>query len=936
MISTVPAKVGPYTLLQSIARGASGEIYLGSTGTSHVAVKVMKIFDEDNEQEEEEVILREIRIAKEINHENVIKLLYHEKNPWYYLVFELCENGDLDTFIHKNFKDKKIPEHQCFKLINQIVAGMKALREKNVVHRDLKLMNLLLDKNYTVKIADFGQSQMTEHSNQLLTTFAGTYMTMAPEMLEKDQKYTAKCDIWSLGVIFYYLLTFTYPYNNKSSFARVLSKEIENITFKDFDGNTWVALVSLVKSMLMIDPEKRLTFEELFQRVDEINNQLYTGLYSDSFKQDSPETFNKWYPITPIFYGRYYYRKVQILNRKFNFSFDRQISIYTQVEEFNLVEDSAIITYADGGRYDGEVRDKLRHGKGTLTMSDGCYYNGEWSNDALNGQGTFLWPDDKCYKGSFVNNIRSGYGELILGDGASYKGGWENNKPHGKGNLMTSDGRNYEGEWVAGQPFKGTLYLPNEEQITGKFVNFLIHDDDAEYVWPSGIKYKGSILEGIITGFGQLELPTGEKYIGEFKEEAINGKGEVILPEGNKFQGTFTTLEFNSFTDFKVKFTSFEGEEYTGWLQNLRMKDRQAYYKWSDGRIYEGPVADGKLDGIGGKLWHLNGEEYEGEWKDNLIHGTGVYTYADGRVYEGNFLEGKPHGIGKMTYANGSSYEGNWEDGLPHGEGKCIMNTGKVYKLQFCAGKQLGTIEEAELPATENHFQEVGYLDGGKYRGMTKDSRRHGKGEYTWPNGDVYRGDFENGERHGYGEMIYANQEIYRGQWKKNSMTGNGESIWPSGKRYIGEFVKNEKTGFGILYEKEMIYKGYFQNGKRHGVGELIYPDQTIYKGKWEDGGLSFGERFNKDGRYEGDFLNLQPHGKGEMEYTNGDVYKGEWKEGKRHGKGTLKHVDGSQFEGKWTDDRPHGMGKESIDGHEFNVYWKNGSKKLTFLSDDF
>ena len=92
---------------------------------------------------------------------------------------------------------------------------------------------------------------------------------------------------------------------------------------------------------------------------------------------------------------------------------------------------------------------------------------------------------------------------------------------------------------------------------------------------------------------------------------------------------------------------------------------------WPDGRVYEGAVTDGKMNGSGTCTWPLpDGRVYVGEWKDDKRHGSGRQTWPDGLVYEGNFLDDRISGSGKFTKTLSSLdvhdvYEGKWKDGKP-------------------------------------------------------------------------------------------------------------------------------------------------------------------------------------------------------------------------------------------------------------------------------
>lgn len=120
-----------------------------------------------------------------INQENIIKLyevIKTKKN--YYIVLEYCAGGDLHKFLKKR---KRISEHEVQSILYQLSNGFRVLYQKDIIHRDIKLSNLLfLDKtpNSLVKIADFGFAKLIQ-SEAAVGTFCGTPPHMAPEILLK-------------------------------------------------------------------------------------------------------------------------------------------------------------------------------------------------------------------------------------------------------------------------------------------------------------------------------------------------------------------------------------------------------------------------------------------------------------------------------------------------------------------------------------------------------------------------------------------------------------------------------------------------------------------------------------------------------------------------------------------------------------------------------
>ena len=99
-------------------------------------------------------------------------------------------------------------------IFKELISGLKYLYELNICHRDLKPQNILLDENYTIKISDFGLARLNNENN-LMDTICGSPIYMAPEIM-KYNKYDNKADIWSLGIIFYELLTGRTPFKVKN------------------------------------------------------------------------------------------------------------------------------------------------------------------------------------------------------------------------------------------------------------------------------------------------------------------------------------------------------------------------------------------------------------------------------------------------------------------------------------------------------------------------------------------------------------------------------------------------------------------------------------------------------------------------------------------------------------------------------------------------
>ena len=123
---------------------------------------------------------------------------------------EYCEHGDLWAYLQGR-KRKNISENRVWKMFIQITLGLAALHEKNIIHRDLKTLNIFLTKRDHVKIGDLGCSKITEKGG-FVSNLVGTPFYLSPEVCE-DKPYNSKSDIWSLGIILYEICALRHPFH---------------------------------------------------------------------------------------------------------------------------------------------------------------------------------------------------------------------------------------------------------------------------------------------------------------------------------------------------------------------------------------------------------------------------------------------------------------------------------------------------------------------------------------------------------------------------------------------------------------------------------------------------------------------------------------------------------------------------------------------------
>jgi calcium-dependent protein kinase len=212
-----------------------------------------------------EELRKEVNILCELHHPNIIKIYetYEDMNN-FYIVMQYCSGG---TLYNKIISMKYFNEIDAAVIIKQVIRAIRHLHSKNICHRDIKPENFLFasgQDNSKLKLIDFGLSQKKEKwFKGCMSDPVGTVCYMAPEVL--NQKYDQKCDLWSIGVLMYVLLSGILPFNANSKellFRRILNTE------PTFNENIWneisLEAKDLIKRLLIKNPEKRIDIEEAY------------------------------------------------------------------------------------------------------------------------------------------------------------------------------------------------------------------------------------------------------------------------------------------------------------------------------------------------------------------------------------------------------------------------------------------------------------------------------------------------------------------------------------------------------------------------------------------------------------------------------------------------------------------------------------------------
>lgn len=244
--------VGNYTLQRPIGEGTFGKVRLGLHRLTNTRVAIKQIPKAHSAS-----LTREIHHHRRLHHPNVMQLyevIATEQYIW--MVSELCAGGELYDYLVEN---QVLAEPEARRIFGQLCLAVAYVHSKGIVHRDLKLENILLDERCNVKLGDFGFTREFER-NRLMDTFCGTTGYASPEMLA-GKKYTGEqVDIWSLGVILYALLCGALPFDDDDE--AVMKQKILQGDFEIPDCLSEEAH-DLVVSILQHDPAKRPSIQSI-------------------------------------------------------------------------------------------------------------------------------------------------------------------------------------------------------------------------------------------------------------------------------------------------------------------------------------------------------------------------------------------------------------------------------------------------------------------------------------------------------------------------------------------------------------------------------------------------------------------------------------------------------------------------------------------------
>ncbi|QLQ82195.1 hypothetical protein HG537_0G04500 [Torulaspora globosa] len=236
-------------------RDDSGKIFAAKT-VAKLSIKTEKT---------RKKLLSEIQIHKSMRHPNIVQFIdCFEDETNVYILLEICPNGSLMELLKKR---KTLTEPEVRFFTTQICGAIKYMHSRRVIHRDLKLGNIFFDKNYNLKIGDFGLAAVLANDRERKYTVCGTPNYIAPEVLMgKHSGHSYEVDIWSIGVMIYALLIGKPPFQAKD--VNTIYERIKCCDFV-FPKDKYLSSEArvLIQDLLSLDPLERPSLMEVMDYV---------------------------------------------------------------------------------------------------------------------------------------------------------------------------------------------------------------------------------------------------------------------------------------------------------------------------------------------------------------------------------------------------------------------------------------------------------------------------------------------------------------------------------------------------------------------------------------------------------------------------------------------------------------------------------------------
>ena len=453
---------------------------------------------------------KDIQLLKESVCQNLLQGIDFIDEEGQIIVIKEYADMNLNDYITKE-KGHGITPKEIRYIFNQLNNALQIFKNKKNIHTCLCSENIfikfkdhgLVTDDYTVKMADFGSLSKLEVLSKFQLNIKRKIPFMAPELFTpgEELKISDKADLWSLGILLYFLRFSELPFDNELYKTYKILPDPQDPKLKD-----------LINKLLVIEPNKRMSWDEYFShKFFEVPDNEKKELKIKRLRKRE-QTIRKDI-IGIVKKGK---------NGKMMVSYDNGDQYEGDFVE-NVKEGKGVYNYSNGDKYEGDFFDDVKEGSGVYSYKNGERYEGEFKNGFADGRGAYYYEDGEKYVGDYKDDKRNGHGIYFYSNGDKYIGEFLNGKKHGKGILYDKYGNK-----------KKDLYFENGEKIK-KEKDILTPKNNKDikfkgkgvkiYKGEDGGKYEGDFFDDVKEGYGVYSYKNGERYEGEFKNDKKDGHG---------------------------------------------------------------------------------------------------------------------------------------------------------------------------------------------------------------------------------------------------------------------------------------------------------------------------------------------------------------------------------------------------------------------------
>lgn len=485
-----------FTEITEIDKGGMANLYSGlqTSLNRQIAIKLLRpelaLDDKISEK-----FLQEARIAANLKHLNIIEVIdFGKVENLPYFILEFAHGGSLAKKLEdlKSREDSLDLETICSYTIKILNALEYAYENGLQAHRDIKPQNILLRKTGEPILSDFGIAISKSDSIEIKKEKAGTKNYMAPE-LEKGEIADFKSDLYSLGIMFFELLTGSLPELDKKSGKLPSVKDFLSAKCKNAVNSN------------------KLSIHDLNKIIE---------------KSTSPSRNHRYSSPSEMIHAIKQFLKEEERS-KHSLSLKKKINIYSvMAATFLIIIIGASMRYfyfknCRNCCYSGNCQD----GEGSFSFKSGDRFRGTFKAGQPAGKGTYYFSNGDKYEGEFNKGAINGKGVLYLNNGDNFSGDFVDKQPNGIGTYTFKSGNRFYGKFKNGIPSnKGTYYTKEDDRYEGTVNDNMLPHGEGILYYKNGDKYEGEFQNGNRHGKGTLVTGTNKTYKGIWMDDKFVGK----------------------------------------------------------------------------------------------------------------------------------------------------------------------------------------------------------------------------------------------------------------------------------------------------------------------------------------------------------------------------------------------------------------------------